>query len=134
MNNYKLIQHNEIGDILDIARLEGWIDECFIGRSFVRKTQGYLIPIYRIQSMGKITRQNISSHLFDYQLSLVKKTTSQIIDDDKWRFNWTITNKEYRKFRGYAIPLLRKTYKCNKKKAEENFDWFFQQFGLRIKN
>jgi hypothetical protein len=84
--------------------------------------------------MGKITRENISKHLLEYQLKMVNKTLEDTLSDDKWYFNWTFTTEQYEEFKKYAIPLLKKTFKFNKSKAEQTFDWFNLQFGLRIKN
>ena len=46
----------------------------------------------------------------------------------------TITEKQHKLFRSYAIPLLKKVFKFNKSKAENTFDWFLLQYGLNIKN
>jgi len=51
-----------------------------------------------------------------------------------WFHEWTMTTEQYEKFRAYAIPLLKKTFKFNTNKAKETFDWFNLQFGLRIKD
>jgi len=136
--HYVLIQWPDSQQVIDTAMKEGWDEECifanpdeadhWIGHS------AYFVPVERIEMMKRVTRENVTSHLLMFQLDMVDKTRVDIIDDDRWRFNWTITREQYKKFRGYAIPLLRKTFKCNRLKAEENFDFFFQQFGLRIKN
>jgi hypothetical protein len=82
----------------------------------------------------KITRLNIAEHLVEYQLNMIGKTTEEAKKDDMWYFNWTFTQRQYDLFRGYAIPLIKKVFKCNTKKAEETFSWFNLQFGLRLKN
>lgn len=82
----------------------------------------------------KITRTNVSSHLLDYQLSMVGKSRLDILDDDRWTFNITMTDKQLDEFTKYAIPLLQKVFRFNKTKAKETFEWFRMQFGLRIKN
>ncbi len=82
----------------------------------------------------KITRENITEHLLDYQLEMVGKDRTVLIDDDKWRFNVTITRIQLNEFREYSISLLQKIFKINKKKAKDNFEWFWMRFGLRIKN
>ena len=71
----------------------------------------------------KITRDNITNHLVEYQLKMVGKTLLDTLDDDMWYFNFTMTQDEHEEFRKYAIKLIRKT-----------FNWFNLQFGLRIKN
>lgn len=83
---------------------------------------------------NNITRENIGNHLLEYELSLVGKTKILILDNDMWRFDWVLTMGQYNEFKTYAVPLLKKTFKCNSTKANGIFDWFYQQFGLRIKN
>lgn len=86
-----------------------------------------------IMEKKRITRSNIGNHLFDYQLKIVGKKRIDIIDDDRWRFNITMTRNQYNEFRVYAIKLLMKTFKFRKEKAIRSFDWFIEMFGLRIK-
>lgn len=82
----------------------------------------------------KITRKNIGSHLFDYQLEMIGKKRINIIDDDRWRFNNTMTLKQLEEFKEYSVNLLQKTFKYRKQKAVDTFEWFRMQFGVRIKN
>ena len=86
-----------------------------------------------MENNQKITRSNIGSHLFDYQLSLVGKTRVDTINDSNWRFNITITRSQHEQFRKYSIKLMMKTFRFNKTKAIANFEWFNSMFGLRIK-
>jgi len=51
-----------------------------------------------------------------------------------WFHEWTFTTAQYEEFRAYAIPLLKKIFKCNTNKAKATFDWFNLQYGLRIKD
>lgn len=81
----------------------------------------------------KINRANITMHLIEYELTMVGHTLLETIDDDKWYFNFTMTLAQREQFHDYAIPLLKKTFKCNKSRAEETFQWFYKQFGLRMK-
>ena len=48
--------------------------------------------------MEKINRTNIADHLLDYQLNLVGKERIDLLSDDKWFFNWTITKKQKEEF------------------------------------
>lgn len=84
--------------------------------------------------MGNINRSNIAEHLIEYQLAIVGKTMADALKDDMWFFNWTMTQDEHDHFKAYAIPLIKKVFKCNKKRAESTFAWLDLQFGLRIKN
>lgn len=80
----------------------------------------------------KITRQNISEHLFEYQLSLIGKSVKDAIGID-WRKEWYITPEKSEEFSKYAIPLLKKIFKCSKSKATSTFEWFLLNFGLYVK-
>lgn len=82
----------------------------------------------------KIDRTNISMHLVEYQLAIIGKTIEEAQEDRMWFFNWTMTTEQHEEFKKYAIPLLKKVFKYNTKKAQNTFDWFNLQFGLRIKN
>lgn len=85
-------------------------------------------------SKKKITRANVSSHLLEYQLNMVGKSMTDLIDDDKWRFNITMTNQQLDEFTSYGVKLLQKVFRFNKRKAVDTFEWFRMQFGLRIKD
>jgi beta-xylosidase len=84
--------------------------------------------------MGTINRTNISDHLIRHQLEMIGKTFEEAQKDDMWFFNWTMTQEQADQFRGYAIPLIKKVFKCNRQKAEATFSWFFLEFGLRVKD
>jgi hypothetical protein len=79
-----------------------------------------------------INRTNITTHLVEYQLNMVGKTIFEVESDEFWYSNNTLTPEEHEQFKAYAIPLLKKVFKFNKKKAENTFSWFDMQFGLRI--
>ena len=81
-----------------------------------------------------INRMNIGQHLLDKELEIVGKTKEDLINDDRWRFNFTITNDQLWEFRRYSIFTLQKVFKINRKKAEDNFEWWWKMFGVRIKN
>jgi hypothetical protein len=83
---------------------------------------------------AKVNRANITRHLIEYQLDMVGKRLVDTLDDDLWYFNWTMTPEQHMEFKRYAIPLLKKIFKFNKQKAEDTFQWFNLQFGLRIKS
>ena len=78
-----------------------------------------------------VNRMNISDHLIEYQLNLIGiEKLSNVENYNKL----TITEKQHKLFRSYAIPLLKKVFKFNKSKAENTFDWFLLQYGLNIKS
>ena len=82
--------------------------------------------------MTKITRLNVAEHLLEYQFSLIGKTKMDAIMDETWIVGWTLTPEQYQQFRSYAIPLLKKVFKCNTNKAKNTFEWFMMQFGLSV--
>ena len=84
--------------------------------------------------MAKINRLNVADHLVEYQLNMVGKTMADALKDDIWFLTFTMTTEQHNEFKRYAIPLLKKVFKFNKSKAEETFNWFDMQFGLRIKD
>jgi len=82
----------------------------------------------------KVNRETIADHLLDYQLGIVGKSIQEAYMTKEWYNKWTLTQKQHDEFKAYAIPLLKKVFKCNKARAEETFNFFDLQFGLRIKN
>jgi hypothetical protein len=83
--------------------------------------------------MAKINRENISEHLLDYQLDMIGKSMQEAHMTREWYNKWTLTQEQHDQFKTYALPLLKKVFKCNKSRAESTFDFFDLQFGLRIK-
>jgi hypothetical protein len=81
-----------------------------------------------------INRINVTRHLIEYELKMVGKTLMDAFNDDKWQFKFTITRNQYIQYYSYAIPLLKKTFRIRKDKAEGIFEWYWKIFGLRIKN
>ena len=84
--------------------------------------------------LKKIKRETVGEHLFDKQLEIIGATRLTIIDDDLWRSHYPIKREEYSAFRDYAIKLMMKTFRCNKNKAIANFNWYWEQFGVKIKS
>ena len=82
--------------------------------------------------MGAINRTNIAEHLIRYQLEMIGRTWEEAQNDDMWFFNWTMTQEQADMFKAYAIPLIKKVFKCNRSRAEHTFSWFFLEFGLRV--
>ena len=83
---------------------------------------------------AKVNRTNISEHLIEYQLNMIGKTINDIKGDEEWYSNNTMTQEQHDEFKRYAIPLLKKIFKFNKTKAEQTFQFFDLQFGLKINN
>ena len=80
----------------------------------------------------KVTRENIANHLVEYQLNMVGKTIEDVKDNKFWYLDNPITSEQYVEYKKYAINLIKKTFRCNKAKAEKTFDWFNMGFGLKV--
>ena len=84
--------------------------------------------------MGSVNRINIAEHLVEYELEMVGRTIAEAYKNENWFWEWTMTDEQFDRLKAYAIPLIRKVFKCNKSRAEQTFDWWNFQFGLRIDN
>jgi hypothetical protein len=82
--------------------------------------------------MEKITRDNITNHLNDFQLKMIGKTRDEVIDDPEWFHNNTFTREQLTDFNVYALPLIKKVFKCNTNRAKYLLGWFNLNFGLRV--
>jgi hypothetical protein len=80
----------------------------------------------------KINRVDVMDYLIITELAIVGKTKLSTLDDDNFQFNWTITRVQYNKFRADSLKVIKESFRCNKEKAIETFDWFYKEFGLRI--
>ena len=80
----------------------------------------------------KINRSNISDELIKYQFNMIGKTFQEAVANREWLHEWSMTQAQYDEFKAYAVPLIKKVFRCNKTRAENNFGWFNLQFGLKI--
>ena len=80
----------------------------------------------------KINRETITRHLIEYQLAMIGKTFQEAEDLPGWYSKWSMTAEQHSDFKAYALPLLKKVFKCNTNKARGTFEWFNLTFGLRI--
>ena len=80
----------------------------------------------------KITKQNLGDHLILYQLAMVGKKLSDILDDPEWYRNNTMTQEQFEEFKAYAILLIKKVHRCSQTRAVGYFAWFNLSYGLRI--
>jgi hypothetical protein len=83
-------------------------------------------------NMEKVTRDNITTHLIDFQLKIIGKTIFDIKDDPEWYHNNTLTVEQIADFNVYALPLIKKVFKCNSNKAKDILGWFDLGYGLRV--
>jgi hypothetical protein len=84
--------------------------------------------------MKTINRENIAEHLIDYQLEMIGKSIQEAYMTKEWYNKWTMTQEQHDELKAYALPLIKKVFKCNKTRAENTFSWWDLQFGVRIKN
>lgn len=81
----------------------------------------------------KSNRTNIASHLLEYQLNIIGKTTADTKKNPNWFKEWMITNSDQEIFKQYAVNALKKVFRFNTNKAKETFEWWRLHFGLNIK-
>jgi hypothetical protein len=82
--------------------------------------------------MEKVKRENIGEFLFEIELEIIGATRLSIVDFDNWRTRFPMTKSQYSEFRDYSIKLMMKTFRCNKNKAIDTFNWYWMQFGVKI--
>ena len=46
---------------------------------------------------------NIGQHLLDKELQMIGKTREDLINDDRWRFNFTISYDQLNEFKKYSL-------------------------------
>lgn len=80
---------------------------------------------------SKINRENLAEHLIRYQLEMIGKTLEEAKLTPHWYSDWSMTPEQREKFKGYAIPLIKKVFRTNKKNAEQTFAWFDLCYGLK---
>lgn len=88
--------------------------------------------IFTVFPMPKINRENIAIHLIEYELNMVGKTLEEAEKSSTWYSDNNMTEEQYEMFKGYAIPLIKKVFRCSKKRAEETFKWFDFMYGIRV--
>lgn len=79
----------------------------------------------------KINRTNIAQHLLEYQLNIIGKRTLDTKKEPDWFNKWKIRDSDFKLLQQYAIPLLKKTFKFNRMKAYNTFNWWYMHFGLK---
>lgn len=81
----------------------------------------------------RVKREKLGDYLFDYLLQMIGKTRMEVLDDDRWKFNFTMTREQYMKYHKYAVSLIMETLRCTKPKALRAFEWYWTVFGVRIR-
>jgi len=66
-------------------------------------------------------------------LARIDKTLPEAELNENWWFEWEISSVRYEEYKKDSIKLLKKVFKCNRLRATETFEWFYSQFGIKIK-
>ncbi len=82
--------------------------------------------------MEKVTRDNLVTHLVTVQLKMIGKTIDDVKDDAQWFHNNTLTVEQIADFNVYALPVIKKAYKCNSNRAKRILAEFELGWGLRV--
>lgn len=82
--------------------------------------------------MEKVTRDNITRHLQEFQLKMVGKTYEEALADPKWYDNNTFTVEQLADFNVYALATIKKTLRVSNKKAKDILSYFNFNYGLRV--
>lgn len=99
----------------------------FVFENFLKKE---IIPPKPLR-MG---RETIGLYMFYDQMETIGKTPMDVFDNDRWRFDFTITREQYNDFHKRSTKLLAKIFKVRREKVENIFQWYWMMFGVRIKN
>mgnify|MGYP002263597127 CR=1 FL=1 len=73
-------------------------------------------------------------YLATHQGHQVMTLVTMMMNESKSNFHMIPSGILDAQAKAMGIPLIKKIFKCNKRRAEQTFDWFNLQFGLRIKN
>lgn len=82
--------------------------------------------------MEKVTRDNITRHLQEFQLKMIGKTIDEVKDDPYWFHNNTFTVEQLADFNVYAFATIKKTFRVSNKKAKTILSEFNLGWGLRV--
>lgn len=85
-----------------------------------------------MRTKRSVKRENLADHLAEEMLALAGKTRQDAEADKQWRWNFSITQEQYIKYRAASIKTIKRVLRCNTDKAEHNFEWFYIRFGVRV--
>ena len=77
-------------------------------------------------------REEINRKLVSMQMEMIGKTYQDAMDTPEFWRVYTLTTEQTEAWRKLAIPLIKKTFKCNKARAEMTLGMFELNLGLRI--
>jgi hypothetical protein len=79
-------------------------------------------------------REEINRKLVSMQMEMIGKTYQDAMDTPEFWRVYTLTTEQTEAWRKLAIPLIKKTFKCNKARAEMTLGMFELNLGLRIQD
>jgi hypothetical protein len=79
-------------------------------------------------------REEINRRLVSMQMEMIGKTYQDAMDTPEFWRVYTLTTEQTEAWRKVAILLIKKTFKCNKKRAEMTLGMFELNLGLRIED
>jgi len=79
-------------------------------------------------------REEINRKLVSMQMELIGLTYEDAMNTPEFWRVYTLTTEQTVAWRKLAIPLIKKTFKCNKSRAEMTLGMFELNLGLRIQD
>jgi hypothetical protein len=76
-------------------------------------------------------REEINRKLVTMQMEMIGLSYQDAMDTPEFWRVYTLTTEQTLEWRKVALPLIKKTFKCNKKIAEITMDMFELNLGLR---
>ena len=77
-------------------------------------------------------RESLASDLFNRMLEIAK-APKDAVADQYWKFNYTLSREEFSSFKAEGVGMIQKALKVNKRKAISIFNYFYNNYGLRLK-
>ena len=79
-------------------------------------------------------REEINRKLVSMQMEMIGLTYQDAMDTPEFWRVYTLTTEQTEAWRKLAIPLIKKTFKCNKRRAEMTLGMFELNLGLRVED
>lgn len=79
-------------------------------------------------------REEINRKLVSMQMEMIGLTYKDAMDTPEFWRVYTLTTEQTLEWRKVAIPLIKKTFKCNKRRAEMTLGMFELNLGLRVED
>jgi hypothetical protein len=79
-------------------------------------------------------REEINRKLVSMQMEMIGLTYQDAMDTPEFWRVYTLTTEQTETWRKLALPLIKKTFKCNKRRAEMTLGMFELNLGLRVED